>query len=60
MLLGIYVEIYIPKTNIISFTQKSGKVTQLPATAVQKYVTVMITSVHRGTIMTTIVTILYY
>jgi len=52
MSLGIYMEFYIPKTNIISFTHKSGKVNQLTATAVQKYATVMITSVHKGTIMT--------
>jgi hypothetical protein len=45
-------EFYIPKTIIISFTHKSGKVNQLTATAVQKYATVMITSVHKGTIIT--------
>ena len=40
--LGIYVELYIPKTNIISFTLKNGKVTQLTATVVQKYATVIL------------------
>jgi hypothetical protein len=44
-------DIYIPKTNIISFTHKSGKLTQLTTTAVQKFATMVITSVHKGTIM---------
>jgi len=45
-------QLYTPKTKLISFTHTSGKVTQLTATAEQKYATVMITSVHKGTIMT--------
>jgi len=47
-------DLYIPKSYIISFTHKSGKVTQLTAIAVQKYATVMINSVHKGTIITAI------
>ena len=47
-------KLYIPETNIISFTHKCGNVTHLTATAVQKYATVTITSVHKGTIMTAI------
>jgi hypothetical protein len=54
MSLGINMALYIPKTNIIPFTHKSGNVTQLAATVVQKYARVMITSVHKGNIMTAI------
>ena len=45
-------ELNVLKTNIIYFTHKSGKVTQLTATTAQRDDTVMITSVHKGTIMT--------
>lgn len=52
ILLEIYMELNVLKTNIIYFTHKSGKVKQLTATTVQRDDTVMITSVHKGTIMT--------
>jgi hypothetical protein len=48
----ISVEFNILKTNINSFTHKTGKITQLIATATPTDVTVTITSVHKGTAMT--------
>jgi hypothetical protein len=54
----IYMELNIPKTNIIYFTHKSGKVTQLTVTAVQRDTVVTITSVRKGNIMTAMIVFL--
>jgi len=48
----ISVELNILKTNIISFTHKTGMMKQLTATAIQTDATMTITSVHKGTAMT--------